>query len=433
MTPLKTKYHKIIKSNSKIKYQISNITNMIFSVNRNTALISILGLLFLFCVLLLVIKHNASPVTVLLPGFQHEGFQTENIKNNIPTGLKVELGALEPAQLNNAVDYINKLKGFNTVEDPDARMIREGFNAGEELSADIKNKLSTLKPDELDTVLDAMKARLATFGLLPEAAARDIDMSNYVPKSNIPPAGPRVDLSQYVKKSSIPPEKVCPPQKEIDYSQYVKKSTLPPAQKCPPCIAPKVQVSAGLCKKCPPCPTCPPPQRCPELKCPEPTPCPKVECPKCSEIKYIKVPTVITRTIKLDSKNNVVSDETAKDGLNLLKDLLKGDNDNNDNNNNNYDQDLNNAFRKYERERRKLGLNRHPSYNDNSTERTEQNEAENKRTETPTTTLAEVAEATGVGYKVPAETQASNKAKKETCDVGGLNSEFKKYGIYGYE
>jgi hypothetical protein len=413
---------------------------MTFQIDRNTALISILGLLFLFCVLLLVIKHNASPVTVLMPGLGHrEGFvDSEDSKNNIPTGLKVELGALEPAQLNKAVDYINKLKGFNTVEDPDARMIREGFQAtGEELSADIKSKLSTLKPDELDTVLDAMKARLATFGLLPEAAARDIDMSNYVPKSNIPPAGPRVDMSQYVKKSSIPPEKVCPPQKEIDYSQYVKKSTLPPAQKCPPCIAPKVQVSAGLCKKCPPCPTCPPPQRCPELKCPEPTPCPKVECPKCSEIKYIKVPTVITRTIKLDNKNNVVSDETVKDGMNILKDLLRGDDNNNDNdrnnNNNNYDQDYNNAYREYERERKKLGLNR--TYNDNSTEWTDgaENNNQAESMETTTTTKAEIAEATGVGYKVPAAERASNKAKKATCDVGGLNSEFKKYGIYGYE
>jgi hypothetical protein len=369
---------------------------------------------------------------VLLPGLQREGFQSEDSKNNIPTGLKVELGTLEPAQLNKAVEYISKLKGFNTVDDPDARMIREGFTVpGEELSADIKSKLSTLKPDELDTVLDAMKARLATYGLLPEAAARDIDMSNYVPKSNIPPAGPRVDLSQYVKKSSIPPEKVCPPQREIDYSQYVKKSTLPPAQKCPPCIAPKVQVSAGLCKKCPPCPTCPPPQRCPELKCPEPTPCPKVECPKCSEIKYIKVPTVITRTIKLDNKNNVVSDETVKDGVNLLKDLLSGDSkDDNkeDNNRNSYDQDLNNAYRKYERERSKLGLNRLQNNYANS------NSGDQEETEqVPTTTLAEVAEATGVGYKVPVETQASNKAKKATCDVGGLNSEFKKYGIYGYE
>ncbi len=410
---------------------------MTFQIDRNTALISILGLLFLFCVLLLVIKHNASPVTVLMPGLQREGFANEDSKNNIPTGLKVELGALEPAQLNKAVDYINKLKGFNTVEDPDARMIREGFATGEELSADIKAKLSTLKSDELDTVLDAMKARLATYGLLPEAAARDIDMSNYVPKSNIPPAGPRVDMSQYVKKSSIPPEKVCPPQKEIDYSQDVKKSTLPPAQKCPPCIAPKVQVSAGLCKKCPPCPTCPPPQRCPELKCPEPAPCPKVECPKCSEIKYIKVPTVITRTIKLDNKNNVVSDETVKDGVNLLKDLLSGDDNNNNNNNNNdnnNDQDYNNAYRAYEKERKKLGLNR--SYNNNSTEWTdgaENNNQSESMEETSTTTKAEIAEATGVGYKVPAAERSSNKAKKATCDVGGLNSEFKKYGIYGYE
>jgi hypothetical protein len=143
------------------------------------------------------------------------------------------------------------------------------------------------------------------------------------------------------------------------------------------------------------------------------------------------VPTVITRTIKLDNKNNVVSDETVKDGVNLLKDLLSGDSkDDNkeDNNRNSYDQDLNNAYRKYERERSKLGLNRLQNNYANS------NSGDQEETEqVPTTTLAEVAEATGVGYKVPVETQASNKAKKATCDVGGLNSEFKKYGIYGYE
>jgi hypothetical protein len=129
-----------------------------------------------------------------------------------------------------------------------------------------------------------------------------------------------------------------------------------------------------------------------------------------------------------------VSDETVKDGVNLLKDLLSGD-DNKNNNNNNYDQDNNNAYRKYERERKKLGLNR--SYNDNSTEWTDGAENNNQPTErmetTTTTTKAEIAEATGVGYKVPAAERASNKAKKATCDVGGLNSEFKKYGVYGYE
>lgn len=400
---------------------------MTFSVDRNTALISILGLLFLFCVLLLVIKHNASPVAVLLPGLSREGFK--GAADNIPTELKVELGALDPEQLNKTIEYINSLKGFNTVADPDAKLLREGFYqaTGNDISADIKSKLSTLKTDELDAVLEAMKSRLASYGLLPEAAARNIDMSNYVPKSNIPPAGPRVDMSQYVKKSSIPPEKVCPPPKEIDYSQYVKKSTLPPAQKCPPCIAPKVQVSAGLCKKCPPCPTCPPPQRCPELKCPEPEPCPKVECPKCSEIKYIKVPTVITRTIKVDNNNNVISDETIKDGLKTLSNILGDKNEEQEETaeEDEYNQSLNNNYKRYENERKKLGLNKKSNNNEESNSMKDQ--------EATTTTVAEIAEAVGAGYNVPAETRAANKQQKSTCNVDGLNSEFKKYGIYGYE
>ena len=33
---------------------------------------------------------------------------------------------------------------------------------------------------------------------------------------------------------------------------YVLKSTIPPVQKCPACVCPKVKVSAGMCKECPP-------------------------------------------------------------------------------------------------------------------------------------------------------------------------------------
>lgn len=151
------------------------------------------------------------------------------------------------------------------------------------------------------------------------------DRDKYMHKSDLPDPSPKVDLSKYVLKSSIPPEKVCPPQKEIDYSKYVLKSSLPPNQKCPPCIFPKVKVSAGLCKKCPPPPKCPPPQPCPQTKCPEPAPCPDLgDCPapkRCPEpkeqirydIKYIKVPTVITKTIKVDSNGNVLSETVSKD------------------------------------------------------------------------------------------------------------------------
>ncbi len=135
----------------------------------------------------------------------------------------------------------------------------------------------------------------------------------------MPAPGPRVDLSQYVKKTAIPPEKVCPPQNEIDYSAYVKKSSLPPKQEVPACIAPQVKVSAGLCKKCPPCPRCPAPQRCPHITCPHPKPCaapPKCPAPRpcptlkeetCAKIKYIKVPTIITKVVRVNDRGDVLS------------------------------------------------------------------------------------------------------------------------------
>jgi hypothetical protein len=244
----------------------------------------------------------------------------------------------------------------------------------------IQADVSQMSEAELKSTLEAMKSRLTKYGLLPGDVEPQIDRSQWVPKSNIPPAGPRIDMSQYVKKSSIPPEKVCPPQKEIDYSEYVKKSTLPPTQKCPPCISPKVKVSAGLCKKCPPCPSCPPPQRCPELQCPEPKPVPKVECPKCSEIKYIKVPTIITRTIKVDKDDKVISEnveektETTQPEAASMMNKVGG------------------MFRK-----------------------------------APTTTIpVETSE-------IPITTRMENKKKAESCSVIGLNSDFKKFGIYGLE
>lgn len=245
----------------------------------------------------------------------------------------------------------------------------------------IQSDISQMSEAELKQTLEAMKARLTKYGLLPGDVEPQIDRSQWVPKSNIPPAGPRIDMSQYVKKSSIPPEKVCPPQKEIDYSEYVKKSTLPPTQKCPPCISPKVKVSAGLCKKCPPCPSCPPPQRCPEVQCPEPKPCPKVECPKCSEIKYIKVPTIITRTIKVDTNDKVISEQVE------------------------------------EKESEQPSTTKAPSM---------LNKVGGMFRKAPTTTTVETSE-------IPITTRIENKKKAESCSVIGLNSDFKKFGIYGLE
>jgi hypothetical protein len=255
--------------------------------------------------------------------------------------------------------------------------------------SDIQKQLDGLTDEQLKGVVSYMKDKLVSYNLLPEQQA-EIDKSQWVPKSNIPPAGPRVDLSQYMKKSSCPPEKVCPPQKEIDYSQYVKRSTIPPQQQCPPCVAPKVKVAAGLCEKCPPCPTPPPCPTCPQVVCPKPEPCPKpVDPPKCSEIKYIKVPTIITRTIKLDSANNVVSEEVASEESNTTTTRYAANNADN-----------------------------------NSTEEESDDSSPNTTTTTsPMTT----------NYTIPTETRVANRRANEQCNVVGLNSEFRKYGIYGLE
>ena len=229
--------------------------------------------------------------------------------------------------------------------------VNEGFTdeVDDELLAGIKDNLDDQKESELKDTISKLKQRLVNYGFMPDSSdfirktemgpdtgkcvvSKAEDRDKYIAKSSVPAPGPRVDLSQYVKKTAIPPEKVCPPQKEIDYSAYVKKSSLPPKQECPPCIAPKVKVSAGLCQKCPPCPVCPPPKRCPEKECPEVKPCPPAkQCPppqpcptlgeqkSCAEIKYIKVPTVITKVIKVDNSGNVLSKSIETDSPDITE------------------------------------------------------------------------------------------------------------------
>lgn len=189
----------------------------------------------------------------------------------------------------------------------------------------IQTQLQNENPEQLKQTIQNLQQRLINYGYAPDmnnyvkktelgvndgkcivATAEDRD--KYIAKTDVPPAGPRIDLSQYMKKTSIPPEKVCPPAPTVDLSAYVKKSTLPPNEKCPPCIAPKVKVSAGLCRECPPPPPCPAPEPCPACNCPPPAPCPsQKECKKCDEIRYIKVPAVITKTITVDKDGNVLS------------------------------------------------------------------------------------------------------------------------------
>ena len=201
----------------------------------------------------------------------------------------------------------------------------------------IQEQLKDESPEQLKGTVKALQQRLIDYGYAPDVnnfvkkselgpndgkciVATAEDRDKYISKSDIPSPGPNIDLSQYVKKSSIPPEKVCAPPAEIDYSAYVKKSTLPPRTNCPPCIAPKVKVSAGLCRECPPAPECPKPEPCPEKNCPEPKPCPaqqkcpepapcptQKECEPCDAVRYIKVPAVITKTVTVDTNGNVIS------------------------------------------------------------------------------------------------------------------------------
>lgn len=299
-------------------------------VDKNTVLMAILGLLFFFCAIMMIIDNTK----------QRHTRQTNPLL---------------------------------------AQLTKEGFDA----TTDIQAKIDTMSDDELKAFIGTVKKRLGV----------EANMDQYVLKSALPAAGPRVDMSKYVLKSSIPAEKTCQPQKDLDYSQYLRKSTIPPPTKCAPCISPKVKVSAGLCKKCPKCPDPPTPPPCPVVECPEPKPCPVVECPKCSEIKYIKVPTVITRTIKVDTDNNVIGEEVTKNDSNdnTLIDKLRNTLANNSNNNNNTEE------------------------------------------ETPSTTSTTATTSTKAedNYTIPSTTRAENKQKAEQCNVIGLNSEFRKYGIYG--
>ena len=189
----------------------------------------------------------------------------------------------------------------------------------------IQTQIQNENPEQLKQTIQTLQQRLISYGYAPDinqyvkktelnpndgkcTVSTAEDRDKYIAKTDVPPPGPRIDLSQYVKKSSIPPEKVCPPAPTVDMSAYVKKSTLPPNEKCPPCIAPKVKVSAGLCRECPPPPPCPAPEPCPACNCPPPAPCPtQKECKKCDEIRYIKVPAVITKTITVDANGNVLS------------------------------------------------------------------------------------------------------------------------------
>jgi len=213
---------------------------------------------------------------------------------------------------------------------------------------------------EMDNKLDRVLGLLGGQGNNNEP---EIDTNDYVKKTNIEraarsaarqycPVPPNYDPSQYIKKTEIDTEIRCP--KMPDLKDYVLKSTIPPATKCPPCICPKVNVSAGFCKKCPkpedicpkpaPCDSdqcknvikcpelppppiqepleCPPPQACPKQQpCPKVERCPPNQCPKC---KYYGVKTVDSKKPLEQLLQDLLdsNDPNKTEKLNKLRELL---------------------------------------------------------------------------------------------------------------
>ena len=126
-------------------------------------------------------------------------------------------------------------------------------------------------------------------------SSNNINMNNYIKKTDLErvarastreycPVSPDYNPSDYVKKTEIDLQQSCP--KMPDLKDYVLKSTIPPIQKCPSCICPKVKVSAGMCKECPPQKNnCPKPQPCGVEQCKDVIKCEphekQVSCPKC--------------------------------------------------------------------------------------------------------------------------------------------------------
>jgi len=353
----------------------------------------------------------------------------------------------------------------------------------------IQDKLQNESPEQLKSTVQALQQRLIDYGYAPDVntfvkrtelgpndgkclVSNSEDRDKYISKSDIPLSGPRIDLSQYVKKSSIPPEKVCAPAPEIDYSAYVKKSTLPPNEKCPPCISPKVKVSAGLCRECPPMPSCPAPQRCPSVKCPLPAPCPQQkDCPapapcptlgeskKCDEIRYIKVPAVITKTVMVDANGNIISQKIDSGNANSNENSTNNTNTNNPvatpththaatptythtpihthaatipthttkqiyNNNNNYNDY--NDYNEYNND----DYNNN-DYNNNNNNQTLFNSLFNSSNNDIPTTTFPIMSTTQPNTTLAQSLAGISTPTAAFCPSSDLNSEFKSYGIYG--
>lgn len=222
----------------------------------------------------------------------------------------------------------------------------EKFNADSQLSSiedgvsDIKKNLEDYQKEQQDMSKFVYKSELKPQSVCKVNDA--IDKDNYISKTlaskDSCPVPPDYDPSKFIAKSVAEKPRSCPACPTLDHDLYVLKSTLPVDRKCPDCKCPKVQVSAGLCKKCPPPPKCPPPQPCPQVKCPAPKACPPppscpacpqreecppkicppcdaipqtTPCPKCCDRDVVKV---LQKTVYVDQNGNQIkSDEVLND------------------------------------------------------------------------------------------------------------------------
>jgi hypothetical protein len=131
------------------------------------------------------------------------------------------------------------------------------------------------------------------------------------------------------------------------------------------------------------------------VTCPEPKPVEQKECPKCTEIKYIKVPTIITRTIIKDKNNNVIEEKETTS----TQPVSNSDSDK---------------------------TNKSPTTTKDVPTTTQIPTTTTRQV--PTTTRQVVSDDT---MMIPEATRAANEESSKQCHAYGLNSMFKKFGIYG--
>ena len=341
----------------------------------------------------------------------------------------------------------------------------EGFVVSRDNVDEIKSNLETIK-SRIGTDFPDLNKYVSKAELDVQVCrvANAIDKDNYISKAELQEELKKCPVpfdyrpEDYVLKSTKLAES-CPPCPTIDTTKYVLKSTLPAAMKCPPCVAPSVKVSAGLCQKCPPAPTCPSPQPCPIPKCPEVKPCaPPPECPRCPPIprQPVKIcpsydpypsPTPQIKKVYVDSRGREIPfDEDNNSPLSMR-------NNTNDNANNNKasifnnlisskkkSENVNTLFKNSLKSRRfedttgssskdntniilkGSGLNT-PNPLDNS-------DKDYSLFPNPTDPPIELSFNLNNNRNTTANTNTTNN-KTKSCQPSAFNHEFKQYGVYG--